>query len=182
MKVVAVLGNVTPHRGLLSAIRWFLDKGLPAEADTEVIDLSDKQLRFRSHKPGFRDDTAQVFARLREADALIFATPAYEGGLGDSLTTLLYNLPLEAVASKPVGILAVGGTADDFYSADWHLRSVLVWTDAFIAPASVHLRAPNCLPKTLAESERQELKQLANWVAELASAVHDEETISIKGT
>jgi FMN reductase len=182
MKVVAVLGNVTPHRGLLSALRWFLDNALPAEAHTEVIDLSEKQLKFGSRKPKFRDDTAEVLARLRDADALVFATPAYQGGLGDPLTTLLYNLPLEAVASKPVGIMAVGGTPDDFYAADWHLRSVLVWTDAFIVPASVHLRAPNSQPKTPAESERQELKQLANWVAELANAGHDEETISIKGT
>jgi NAD(P)H-dependent FMN reductase len=170
MKVVAVLGNVTPHRGLLSAIRWFLDKALPAEAHPEVIDLSGKQLKFESRKPGFRDDSAEVLARLRDADALIFATPAYQGGLGDSLTTLLYHLPLEAVASKPVGIMAVGGTSDDFYAADWHLRSVLVWTDAFIVPASVHVRAPNSPAKTLLESERKELKQLGNWLAELANA------------
>jgi NAD(P)H-dependent FMN reductase len=177
MKVVAVLGNVTPHRGLVSTMRWFLDKALPAEAHPELVDLSGKQLKFGSRKPGFRDDSAEVLAQLRDADALIFATPAYQGGLGDSLTTLLHRLPLEAVASKPVGIIAVGGTPDDFYAADWHLRSVLVWTDAFIVPASVHVRAPNSLPKTLLESERKELKQLANWVAELANAVPRENNI-----
>src|SRR5215472_7983588 len=108
MKVAALLGNVTPHRQLLSAIRWLLDNCFPERAEARVISLAEKRLAFGRGKPGYQDDSAAIIAELIAAEAVILATPVYEGVVSDSLVSLLYRLPIEAVASKPIGIVALG--------------------------------------------------------------------------
>jgi FMN reductase len=170
MKIAALLGNVSPHRQLLSAIRWLLDYGFPERADARVISLAEKRLAFGSGKPGYQDDSAAIGCELIAAKAVILATPVYDGVVSDSLSNLLYHLPVEAIASKPIGIIAIGGTHEHFVGIDWHLRNVLVWWDTLIVPASVHLDAADMAsgkPTTRAE---QRLRGLAKSVISLVRA------------
>jgi NAD(P)H-dependent FMN reductase len=170
MRVAALLGNVTPHRQLLSAIRWLLDNGFPERVDARVLSLAEKRLAFGCGKPAYQDDSAAIICELTAANAVILGTPVYEAGVSDSLSNLLYHLPVAAVASKPIGIIAIGGTHDHFVGIDWHLRNVLVWWDALIVPASIHLEAGDMAsgkPTTRAE---QRLRVLVNSVIQLARA------------
>lgn len=181
MKVAALLGNITPHRQLLSAIRWLLDNGFPERVDAQVLSLAEKRLPFGSVKPGYQDDGAAIICALTAANAVILATPVYQGGVSDSLSNLLYHLPVEAVASKPIGIIAIGGTHDHFVAMDWHLRNVLVWWDALIVPASVHLEARDMASGKPTSSAEQRLRMLVNSVIQLAKAGHGQETVSPTG-
>jgi FMN reductase len=181
MKVAALLGNVTPHRQLLSAIRWLLDNGFPERPDARVISLAGKRLAFGSGRPGYQDDGAAIIRELIAANAVIVATPVYDGVVSDSLSNLLYHLPVEAVASKPIGIIAIGGTHDHFVGIDRHLRNVLVWWDALIMPASVHLEATDMASGKPTTSAERRLRALANSVIQLVKAGQGEETFSPAG-
>ena len=44
-------------------------------------------------------------SRALTADALAIARPIHQEGLADSLTSVFYRLPVEAVASKPLRII-----------------------------------------------------------------------------
>jgi FMN reductase len=181
MKVAALLGNVTPHRQLLSATRWLLDHGFPERVDAGVISLADKRLASGRGKPGYQDDSAAIIRKLTAADAVILATPVYEQGISDSLSNLLYHLPVEAVASKPIGIIVIGGTHDQFVGIDWHLRNVLVWWDALIVPASVHLEAGDMASGRPSTGAEQRLRVLVNSVIQLAKAGQGPDTLSPAG-
>jgi FMN reductase len=179
MKVAALLGNLTPHRQLLSAIGWLLDNGFPERPDARVISLAEKRLAFGSGRPGYQDDRAAIICELSAADAVILATPVYGGVVSDSLSSLLYHLPAQAIASKPIGIIAIGGTHDHFVGIDWHLRTVLVWWDALIVPASVHLEAGDMASGKPTTSAERRLKALGTSIIQLVNA--EQETFSPAG-
>jgi NAD(P)H-dependent FMN reductase len=181
MKVAALLGNVTTHRQLLSAIGWLLDNGLPERADARVISLAEKRLAFGSGKPGYQDDRAAIIGELIAANVVILATPIYDGLVSDSLANLLYHLPVEAVAAKPIGIVAIGGTHDHFVGVDRQLRSVLLWWDALIVPASVHLAAADMASGEPTTSAGQRLMALGNSLIQLVKAGQGRETFSPAG-
>jgi NAD(P)H-dependent FMN reductase len=80
---------------------------------------------------------------------------------------LLYHLPVQAVAGKPVGIVTIGGTQDHILAVDWQPRNVLVWSGALIAPPSVHLSGNDFISRELAEDARLRFGGLARAIVEL---------------
>ena len=79
MRVATLLGNVTPHCQLLSAIRWLLDNGFPERVDARVLSLAEERPAFGSSKQGYQDGSAAILCELMAANAVILATPVYEG-------------------------------------------------------------------------------------------------------
>ena len=75
----------------------------------------------------YGDDTASIVARVGAADAVILASPVYRGSFTGALKNLLDHLPVDALAGKPVGIVAMGASAHHYLGVDWHLRDVLAW-------------------------------------------------------
>ena len=56
---------------------------------------------------------------------IILASPAYRGSFTAALKNLLDHLPIEPLAAKPVGIVAMGATSHHYLGMEWHLRDVL---------------------------------------------------------
>src|SRR5271167_837984 len=170
-RLLAIVGSVTPPGRLLNATRWLLDTARASRADlaVELINLADKKVAFADGRPAeqYKDDTAGCLASVRSADGVILVSPVYRGSFTGALKNLLDHLPIEALAGKPVGIVAMGASQHHFLGVDWHLRDVLAWFGALVVPVSVYLASADFVDGQLTESARQDLNDLAEAVIKL---------------
>ena len=170
-RLLAIVGSVTPPGRLLNATRWLLDSASASRKDLEVelINLADKKIAFADGRPPeqYNDDTAAIIEGVRAADGLIVASPVYRGSFTGALKNLLDHLPLESLATKPIGIVAMGATPHHFLGVDWHLRDVLAWFGALVVPTSVYLVSADFVDGHLTDSAKQDLKDLADAVVKL---------------
>ena len=174
MKLLAIVGSVTPPGRLLSATRWLLDHTLAAHRglDTELINLAEKRIAFADGRPPdqYQDDTVGVIRSVQSSDGIIIASPVYRGSITGALKNLLDHLPVESLAAKPVGIVAMGATHHHFLGVDWHLRDILAWFGAIIVPTSVYLASADFIEE-LSDGARQDLTELAEAVIKLTQVV-----------
>lgn len=173
IKLQAIVGSVTPPGRLLSATRWLLDNAQGSHQGVEIrlVNLADQRIAFADGRPPeqYGDDTAGLVESVRRADGVIVASPVYRGSITGALKNFLDHLPLEALAAKPVGIIAMGATHHHFLGADWHLRDILAWFGAIVVPTSVYLVSEDFTAGQLAESARQDLNDLAAAVIKLSA-------------
>jgi FMN reductase len=97
----------------------------------------------------------------------VIASPVYRGSFTGALKNLLDHLPVEALAGKPVGIIAMGATQHHFLGVDWHLRDVLAWFGALVVPTSAYLASADFVDGQLSEGAKQNLTALADAVIKL---------------
>lgn len=175
MKLLAIVGSVTPPGRLLHATQVMLDDARVSNAglEIELVNLADKRIAFADGRPPeqYGDDTADVVASVQGADAVAISTPVYRGSITGALKNLLDHLPIESLAAKPVGILAMGATHHHFLGADWHLRDILAWFGALVAPTSAYLVSADFVSGELTANARQDLKDLANALIKLRAVV-----------
>lgn len=136
--MLAIVGSVTPPGRLRGAVADAVER-----ASGTLIDLADRRITFAAGQPldSLGDDTAAVVGEIAAADAVLFATPTYRGSMTGVLKNLLDQTPLDALRGTPVGIVAMGVTAHHFLGADRHLRDVMTYFGAPVAPVSVYLTA-----------------------------------------
>ena len=65
----------------------------------------------------------------------------YRASFTGALKNLLDLTPLETLRAKPIGIVAMGASPHHYLGVDWHLRAVLAWFGALVAPTSVYLES-----------------------------------------
>jgi FMN reductase len=142
--LVAVVGAVTAPGRLNAAIQYAVERAAarPGVSAT-LLNLADYRVSFADGRPPdrFTDDTARVVSVLAGADAVLIASPVYRGSFTGALKNLLDLLPVDALRSKPIGIVAMGATLHHYLGVDWHLRAVLTWFGALVAPTSVYLES-----------------------------------------
>jgi FMN reductase len=171
MKLIAIVGSVTPPGRLLKATRWLLDSTRARQQlDTELLNLADKRIAFADGRSPeeYQDDTAAVVRAVHSAGAVIIASPVYRGSITGALKNLLDHLPVEALAAKPVGIIAMGATTHHFLGVDWHLRDILTWFGALVVPTSVYLSSADFVEGEPGEVARRDLTELAEAVLKLS--------------
>lgn len=141
--IVAVLGSATAPGRLHRAIDAGMARLATSGLSTRVIDLGTATIAAADGRPleALRDDTPEIVGALVSADGVILATPTYRGSLTGTLKNLLDQLPIEALAGKPVGLVAMGATAHHYLGADRHLRDILTFFGALVAPTSAYLTA-----------------------------------------
>ena len=170
-RLIAIVGSVTPPGRLLTATQWILESARSSRQDMEIelINLADKKVAFADGRPPeqYNDDIAAIVASVRAADGVIIASPVYRGSFTGALKNLLDHLPLESLAGKPVGIVAMGATQHHFLGVDWHLRDVLAWFGALVVPTSVYLVSGDFVNGQPTDSAKQDLKDLADAVIKL---------------
>lgn len=169
--LVGILGSVTPPGRSLRTLECVL--GVARETDPALasvgVNLADYRISFADGRPpeAFGDDTATVVTRIQQADAVILMSPVYRGSFSGSLKNLLDHLPLEALRGKPCGIVAIGATHHHYLGVDWHLRDVLTWFGALLAPTSVYLTSADFAEGAPSEAARHELAELTRSVLRL---------------
>jgi FMN reductase len=92
-----------------------------------------------------------VVKALADADAVLLASPVYRASFTGALKNLLDLTPIEALRGKAVGIVAMGASAHHYLGVDGHLRHVLAWFGALVAPTSVYLEPAHFKEGTLAD-------------------------------
>jgi FMN reductase len=170
VKLVAILGSVTPPGRMLNALTWTIEASQAVHGlETALINLANYRIAFADGRPPERygDDTASLVARIQEADAILLASPVYRGTFTGALKNLLDHLPIEALAGKPIGIVAMGATTHHYLGIDWHLRDVLAWFGAIVAPTSVYLSSSDFVTGNLSDDAKRDLTSLVNALLKL---------------
>jgi FMN reductase len=168
-KLVGILGSVTPPGRMLTAMNHALHGAAIPGVEAELINLADCRVAFADGRPPeqYGDDTASIVARVRAADAVILASPVYRASFTGALKNVLDHLPVDALAGKPVGIVAMGATPHHFLGVDWHLREVLTWFGAIVAPTSVYLVSADFVEGQPSDNAKRELESLVQALVKL---------------
>ena len=176
-KLVAVVGAVTAPGRLNAAIEYAVaEASAQPGVSAALLALGDHRISFADGRPldRFTDDTAQVVAALVAADAVLIASPVYRGSFTGALKNLLDLTPVDALRSKPVGIVAMGATLHHYLGVDWHLRAVLAWFGALVAPTSVYLESAHFRDGVLADpGARAALADLVSTLLVMAAYPRD---------
>jgi FMN reductase len=141
MKLVAVIGSVTPPGRLSRALSEAMARAANRGHSTDVIDLGSVHVGYADGRAlEEREDDAQtVVARTCAGDAVLLSTPVYRASFTGALKNLLDLLPLESLSGKPCGVVAMGASLHHYLGVDGHMRDVLAWFGALTAPTSVYL-------------------------------------------
>jgi FMN reductase len=162
LRLLAVVGSVTPPGRLRRAVAEAVERARPLVADAELLDLGELQLSFADGREpdAFADDTGAVLDAIAGADVVVLATPVYRGSMTGALKNLLDQTPVAALHGKVVGLVAMGGSDHHFLGADRHLRDVLSFFGVLVVPVSVYLTGADFAdgaPRTRAQAVLDEL-------------------------
>jgi FMN reductase len=162
--IATIIGSATPPGRLRRAVAEALDR---SPAATELFDLAEHPLPFA----GAGLVEAPVLAAIAAADAILLATPVYRGTYTGVLKNLLDLLPVEALHGKAVAIVAMGATDHHYLGSDWHLRDVLAWFGALVAPTSAYLTSRDFEDGVPGERATSELDALLAGLVALAEVL-----------
>ena len=176
-KLVVVLGSVTPPGRSLKAMEWAVRCASEEAPGTEaqLLNLANYKSAFADGRPPDQlgDDTAAVVRAITDADAVLFASPVYRGSFTGALKNLLDHLPVQSLAGKPCGLVAIGATHHHYLGVDWHLRDVLAWFGALLAPTSVYLCAEDFVGGEPTAKACAQLRELVRTVLKLSKLLSD---------
>lgn len=129
-------------------------------------------LQLREHDLVFSDgrdpadytgDTRTVIDRVVAADALVVGTPMYRGGYTGRLKNLFDLLPNDALAGKPVGLVATGGTDHHFLAIEHELKPLVGFFRAWAVPGAVYANNTHFAGGELVDpGVRDRLRELAD--------------------
>jgi FMN reductase len=173
VQLTAVVGSATPPGRLRRAVEEALARAeQESTVDTRLIDLAEVRIAPANGTPAdqLEDDTAAVIAALADADAVLLATPVYRGSFTGVLKNLLDHVPIPALEGTPVGIVAMGATPHHYLGAESHLRDVLAFFGALVAPVGVYLTSADFADGVPGDAAAEDLDTLITGVAELARA------------
>lgn len=172
-ELVGIVGSVTPPGRLLRALSQALAAAsAPVPSlSTRLLNLADYRIAFADGRPPDQlgDDTAAVVDAIARADAVIVASPVYRASLTGALKNLLDHLPVEALSGKPCGIVAMGATEHHYLGVDRHLRDVLAWFGALVAPTSVYLVPADFTAEGISVRALEELGELTATLLRLCA-------------
>lgn len=136
MSVFLLGGSPSPHSSSSRLLQHIGERlGLHGQrlARVEVRELpAAALLALESGEPAI----ARALAQLRQADAVVVATPVYKAAYSGLLKAFLDLLPQDALAGKLVLPLATGGSQSHMLALDYALRPVLASMSArFILPS-----------------------------------------------
>ena len=161
-------GQRTPPGRSLRALEYVLRVARESDPALECVglNLADYRIPFADGRPPdtFGDDTGTAVAQIQNAAAVVLFSPVYRGSFSGSLKNLLDHLPVDALRGKPCGIVAIGATHHHYLGVDWHLRDVLAWFGALLAPTSVYLASTDFAEGAPTDAARHELAELTRSV------------------
>ena len=173
LRLVSVVGSVTPPGRLRRAVEEASERLRPLVADVELIDLAERRMSFAGgHEPGsFVDDTGAVIEAIERAHVVTFATPVYRGSMTGALKNVFDLLPVPALTAKVVALVAMGGSDHHFLGADRHWRDLLTFFGALPVPTSAYLTGADFTDGVASEQAAATLDELLGGAIHLAAAL-----------
>jgi FMN reductase len=167
--LLMIVGAATPPGRLAAAVSYAA--GTVEGGAVDILNLAETPVEICDGRPLEKYDakTQGAVGRIATAAAVLIAAPVYRASYPGVLKNLLDTTPVEALQAKPVGIVAMGGSAHHFLGVDWQLREVLTWFGALIAPTSVYITGGDFKDGQLAsEGARQDLAALTRTLLTLS--------------
>ena len=142
-RFLMLIGAATPPGRLAAAIAAAADASRSEAGDisVDIMNLAETPIDTCDGRPldGYGAETRRAVDRIAAADAVLIAAPVYRASFPGVLKNLLDIAPVGALQGKPVGIVAMGGSAHHYLAVDTQLRQVLGWFGALVAPTGVYL-------------------------------------------
>lgn len=158
MKVALVYGTAAPAGRLFQALSAFSER-IAAKAEVKLVDLSQVALPGAGsvYPDRYPAQTVEAIDALAAANAVMVFTPIYRAAAPGALKNFLDLVPVEALESKPVGIVAMGATDHHFLAAEVDLHPVLAWFGAFLLPTSLYLTSKSFAEGNLTSAAEADL-------------------------
>jgi FMN reductase len=164
--LLIVIGAATPPGRLAAAMQAAADMA----GNTETINLADAGVEICDGRAddAYNDATRTAVAKLKAAKSVLLAAPVYRASYPGVLKNLLDIAPVATLQSKPVGIVAMGGSPHHYLAVDTQLRAVLAWFGALVAPTGVYLTGGDFKDGELAsEGALKDVRALVDTLARL---------------
>ncbi|HUC12538.1 MAG TPA: NADPH-dependent FMN reductase [Stellaceae bacterium] len=170
--LLMLIGAATPPGRLAAAIAAAADAVCRDATDlrVDVMNLAETTIDICDGRPleRYGADTRQAINRIAAAAAVLIAAPVYRASFPGVLKNLLDIAPVAALQAKPVGIVAMGGSAHHYLAVDTQLRQVLGWFGALVAPVGVYLTGADFRDGALAsEAAHNDLSALVDTLLTL---------------
>jgi NAD(P)H-dependent FMN reductase len=131
--VVGIAGSLRDASTTRVALAHALDAAAATGATTELVDLRTYDLPVFDPDDREAGDAPELTRHVREADAVLLATPMYHGSYSSALKTALDYCGFDEFENVTVGLLAVAGGSFPITALE-HLRSVCRALDAWVLP------------------------------------------------
>lgn len=132
MKIALIYGSPTPP-GRLYKLLDYIGAAFRKSSNASIERVDPKATKMYVVGEWHERDVSIV----SEADVVILSSPVFRGSLTGTLKILLDLLSVEDLRSKPVGIVTMGAAPQHFLSAERHMRDILSWFGALVAPNSL---------------------------------------------
>jgi FMN reductase len=171
-RLLMVVGAATPPGRLAAAIAAVAEavRSRAEDINVDVMNLAETPIEICDGRPldRYGAGTREAVDRIAAAAAVLIAAPVYRASFPGVLKNLLDIVPVGALQGKPVGIVAMGGSAHHYLAVDAQLRQVLGWFGALIAPTAVYITGADFHDGALtSEVARKELVALAETLVTL---------------
>ena len=171
VKIVGLGGSMRTGSHSQMALNAACDRAAALGADVEVLDVRSLNLPFCNGEDEYPDypDVKRLQDTVKEADALILATPEYHGSVSGVIKNALDLLSFEHLDGKVAGAISVlGGQANNNALND--IRVILRWVHCWVIPEQVAIgqawKAFSADGKLLDEKLSQRLDQFAQSLVE----------------
>jgi SsuE family FMN reductase len=116
-------------------------------AEVEVLDLGVHRIQQCDGRPiaEYDEATRTAVDMVARADRFVVGTAVYRAAYSGVLKNLLDVLPSDAMANKPVAMVATGGSRDHYLMLDYALRPVLIAMQARVINRVLYA-APDSMP------------------------------------
>jgi FMN reductase len=180
-RLLMLIGAATPPGRLAAAIAAAADavRRRTGNVAVDIMNLANTPIETCDGRPldGYASETRRAVDRVGAAAAVLIAAPVYRASFPGVLKNLLDIVPVGALQGKPVGIVAMGGSAHHYLAVDTQLRQVLGWFGALVAPTGVYLTGADFRDGQLtAEAANKDLAALADTLLLL---LHRVEPVSL---
>ncbi|MCU0568313.1 MAG: NAD(P)H-dependent oxidoreductase [Oculatellaceae cyanobacterium Prado106] len=138
VKIVGISGSLRPGSYSNQALKAAAQRVEALGAEMEIIDLKALNLPFCDGGDAYPDypDVALLQEKVKQADAIILATPEYHGSISGVLKNALDLMGFEEFTGKVTGLISVlGGQPNSNALND--LRVILRWIHAWTIPEQI---------------------------------------------
>jgi FMN reductase len=138
VKIVGIAGSLRADSYSHQALQQAVDRLEALGAEVEVLDLRTMNLPFCDGGDAYPDypDVQRLQETVKQADALVLATPEYHGSLSGVLKNALDLMSFEQLDGKVTGVISVlGGQSNSNALND--LRTIMRWVHAWVIPEQV---------------------------------------------
>ena len=176
MKLLGVSGSPSSPSKTVTALEVALDRvrSVRPDVDVELLALRELDMVFSDGRDptDYTGDTRRAIDLMVGADALVVGTPMYRGSYTGRLKNLFDVLPNDALAGKPVGLVATGGTDHHFLAIEHQLKPLVGFFRAHPLPGAVYANNTHWHDGELADDEvRHALEALGEAVVAFAGRV-----------